>query len=151
MAYYTALVTAWNGATQPPTGVTGTGLTGSMTTPQKLAAVNGWTVTGVVPTTLYATGVQIANCINWTEFAALTAAQQQNLLLLCLQPGPLLGGNANTGNVLDGMLLAYFTNHAGPTISALTALAQGTIQPWWQYAGYPGAFDLTDVNEAGLS
>ncbi|MFZ1109847.1 MAG: hypothetical protein WAN43_16050 [Rhodomicrobium sp.] len=117
MAYYTALITAWNGATQPPAGVTGTGLTGAMTTAQKLAAVNAWTITGAVPTSFYVTGAQIANCINWTEFAALTAAQQQNLLLLCIQDGQLLGGSANTAHLAAGMILAYFTNLSGPTVT----------------------------------
>ena len=43
MAYYTALITAWNAGTVPG-GVTGSALTG--TTAQKLAAVNAWTVSG---------------------------------------------------------------------------------------------------------
>jgi hypothetical protein len=149
MAYYTALINAWNSATQPPTGVTGTGLNGTMTTGQKLAAVNGWTVTGTVPTVLSITGVQLANCINWGEFAALTAAQQQNLLLLCLQDGLLLGGSSNTSHLLDGMILAYFTNMSGPTITALLALAQGAIQPWWQANGYSSAFNSNDLTAAG--
>jgi hypothetical protein len=149
MSYYTTLINAWNGATQPPTGVTGTALTGSMTTAQKLAAVNAWTVTGVVPTTMYATGVQVANCVNWTEFASLTAAQQLNLLTLLNQPGLLLGGSANTANLLVGMLLAYFTNHSGPTITALTALAQATVTPWWQANGYTSPFTATDLALAG--
>ena len=50
MAYYTALITAWNGATQPPTGVTGSGLLGGDTTAQKITKVNAWTITGTVPT-----------------------------------------------------------------------------------------------------
>jgi hypothetical protein len=151
MSYYTALIAAWNGATQPPTGVTGTGLTGGMTTAQKIAAVNGWTISGSVPTTLYVTGAQVANCINWTEFAALTAQQQSNLLALVAQPGLLLGGSSNTGFLLDGMLLAYFTNHSGPTILALTALAEATAQPWWQFIGSNGEISLADCVETGLS
>ena len=151
MAYYTALITAWDGATQPPTGVTGTALTGGMTTAQKLAAVNGWTVTGSVPTSFYVTGNQLANCINWTEFAALTAAQQQNLLLLCIIPGQLLGGSGNTTFLVDGMILAYFTNKSGPTITALTALAEAAVTPWWAANGYPGPFNAADAAEAGLS
>ena len=54
MAWYTALINAWNGATQPPAGVTGTALTGGMSTAQKLAAVNAWTVVGSVPAQLAA-------------------------------------------------------------------------------------------------
>lgn len=151
MAYYTALINAWNGATQPPTGVTGTGLTGSMTTAQKIAAVNGWTVTGTVPTSFTVSGAQLLNCINWTEFAALTAPQQANLLMLCAVPGALLGGSSNVALVTDGMFLAYFTNHSGPTIAALTALAQGTVQPWWQANGYTSPISTADTTAAGLS
>jgi hypothetical protein len=151
MPYYDALIAAWNSATQPPTGVTGTGLTGGMTTAQKLAAVNAWTVTGTVPTVLSSPGVQIANCINWAEFAALTSTQQLNILTMLTIPGLILGGSSNAGLLLDGMLLAYFTNHSGPTITALTTLAQAQIQPWWQFAGYPSPFGMSDLQVAGLS
>ena len=151
MAQYTNLIAAWNGATQPPTGVTGSPLLGGDTTAQKLAKVQAWTVTGAVPTTLYSTGPQLANCINYAEFKALTATQQANLLALCNNPGPLLGGSANTAFLVDGMILDYFTNKSGPTILALTALAQATVQPWWQYAGYTSQIGLQDVQAAGLS
>jgi hypothetical protein len=151
MAYYTALINAWNSATQPPTGVTGTGLLGGDTTAQKLAKVQAWTVTGTAPSTFYITGVQIANCINWVEFAALTAAQQLNLLTLLNQPGGMIGGSAQTAQLAAGMILAYFTNHAGPTVTALTALAQGIVQPFWSYAGLNGPISQTDVTLAGLS
>lgn len=152
MAYYDALIAAWNGATQPPTGVTGTGLNGGMTTAQKIAAVNGWTKTGTVPTVLNVTGAQVLNCINWTEFAALTATQQSQLLALCAVPGSLLGGSSNTAQMVDGMLLAFFTNHAGATITALTALAQGSVTPWWQTgAGLSGPVSAADTTAAGLS
>ena len=151
MAQYANLIAAWNGATQPPTGVTGSPLLGGDTTAQKLAKVQAWTVTGTVPTTLYSTGAQLANCINYAEFKALTATQQANLLALCNNPGPLLGGSANTAFLVDGMILDYFTNKSGPTILALTALAQATVQPWWQYAGYTSQIGLQDVQEAGLS
>jgi hypothetical protein len=151
MAYYDALVAAWNNATQPPPGVTGTGLLGGDTTAQKIAKVNAWTVTGAVPTVLSVTGNQVLNCINWTEFNALTAQQQSNLLEMCACPGLLLGGTANTTQMVDGMLLAYFTNHVGPTITALTALAQSTVQPWWQANGYTRPFTTADATLAGVS
>lgn len=149
MAYYTALITAWNGATQPPSGVTGTGLTGGMTASQKIAAVNGWTVVGAIPTTFNTTGAALLNCINWTEFAALTAQQQSNLLMLCTSPGPLLGGSGNVGLIVAGMFLAYFSNHLGPTITALSALAAATVQPWWQANGYTSPFNTNDLTAAG--
>lgn len=148
MAYYDKLITAWNSATQPPAGVTGTALTG-LSTAAKLAAINGWTVTGSVPTSLSTTGAQLLNCINWAEFNALTATQQINLLTLCSATGSLLGGSANAALVTAGMFLAYFTNHAGPTITALTALAQSTAQPWWQANGYTSPIDAGDLTAAG--
>src|SRR5436190_1797313 len=74
-SYYQNLVTAWNGATQPPTGVAGTPLTG-LTTANKIIAVNGWTIAGtavpmIVPTYL------IYNLIVLAEFTALSATNQQ--------------------------------------------------------------------------
>ena len=157
MAYYTALINGWNSVTQPPTGVSGTGLSTNDTTTQKLNKVNVWTVTGTIPTSFYVTGSQLVNCINWTEFAALTATQQANLLSLIQVQGPLLGGNSNTSFLVDGMVLAYFTNLSGPTITALTALANAQIQPWWSTsvanggAGLTSAVSQPDLTAAGLS
>jgi hypothetical protein len=151
MAYYTALINGWNSVTQPPAGVTGTGLTAQMTTAQKLANVNAWTVTGSVPTSFYVSGADLLNCLDKTEFNALTAAQQSNLLWMCSCAGPLLGGSAQTSHLAAGLILTYFTNLGGPTIANLTALAKATTQPWWQFSGYPRAFDLGDVSAAGLS
>lgn len=151
MAFYDALIAAWNNATQPPPGVTGTGLLAGDTTAQKLAKVNAWTVTGSVPTVLSVTGVQLLNCVNYAEFKALAAAQQQNLLLLCLNPNPILGGSGNVALIADGMILDYFTNHAGPTITALTALAQAQVQSWSQANGYGPSIGLGYLNNAGLS
>jgi hypothetical protein len=136
MAYYTALINEW--AT----------LSGS--TAQKLAAVNALTVSGSVPTTLYVSGAQLANCINWAEFAALTAQQQANLLALCQVPGNLLGGSSNTSLLTDGMFLAYFSL-AGATIANLTALAQAAATPWSQVNGYSTPISMSDVINAGLS
>lgn len=137
MAYYDTLVAAWNSGTQPPAGVTGTGLTG-LSTAAKLIAINGWSVTGSVPTTFFCTGTQLLNCINYAEFKALTAAQQSNLLALCNNPGPILGGSANVSHMAAGMILDYF-NVAGATVAALTALAKTTTQTWATANGYPNA------------
>ena len=126
---YTNLIAAWNSSIQPPTGVTGTGLSSAMTTTQKLTAVNGWTLTGVIPTNFTVVGSQIANCINWTEFSALTASQQSNVLSLCAIPGGLLGGSTNIALLVDGMILASFPA-SGATIANLTALAKAAIIPW---------------------
>ena len=139
MSYYTALINEWS---------TITTANPSFTTAQKLAAVNALTVTGAVPTSLSATGAQVLNCINWAEFAALTAQQQSNLLMLCAIPGSMLGGSGNTAFMVDGMILAYFS-HTGPTIAALTALAQASVQPWWQANGYTSAIGPNDLVAAG--
>ena len=147
-SYYAALIAAWNSATQPPAGVTGTGLTAQMTTAQKLAAVNGWTITGVIPTSTTVTGTQLLNCINYAEFKALTASEQINLLTLVNNGGMLVGGSANTALITDGMFLDYFS-HSGSTISALTNLAQAIATPWWQANGYSSAFNANDLQLAG--
>lgn len=149
MPYYTALITAWNGATQPPTGVTGTALTG-LTTAQKIAAVNGWTVTGSVPTAIMVSGSQIANCIDKTEFLSLTAQKQSNILALCNSPGLLLGGSANTSHLLVGILLDAFSP-GGATIANLTALAVASVQPWCLANGYGAGITVDDALKAGLS
>ena len=87
------LQSAWNSVTQPPAGVTGTGLTDGMTTAQKLTAINGWTVTGTVPTSFYVTGSQILNCINYAELKALTDIQQQKALGALRNSGAIVGGS----------------------------------------------------------
>lgn len=147
MAYYTNLINAWNNATQPPPGVTGTGLTG-LTTANKLLAINAWTVTGSVPTSFSTTGSAVLNCINWAEFAALTATEQANVLALCNCPGPLVSGSAVLSKILPGMLVAYFPA-AGPTITALTALAQAAVQQWWAANGYSSPINQSDLTAAG--
>ena len=135
MSYYTALTVAWNSSTQPPAGVTGVGLTSTMSTATKLAEVNAWAITGVIPSSMYATGSQLANCINWSEFNAKTATQQANLLALCNNPGQLLGGSANVSLLTAGMFVAVFGS-SSVTIANLTALAQASVTPWTAANGY---------------
>jgi hypothetical protein len=225
MSYYTALINAWNTGTVP-SGYVGTALTG-LTTANKLIAINGWTITGVVPTSIQFTGNQLANCIDKTEFNALSWNNQQNILGLCQITGNLAGGSANTELLPVGMILTYFTasatitsgtynNATGvvtltmsgsigfgvggnvtvagltgtgafasldgifaaisptsgttvtynagaglgastitggylvpPTITNLTALAQGTVTPWWQNNGYSSPFTMNDLAAAG--
>ena len=154
MAYYTALITAWNGATQPPTGVSGTGLSSNDTTTAKLNKVNAWTVTGTIPTNFYVTGNQLANCVNYTEFATLDSTQRRQILDLCTIPGSLLGGSGNTSLLTDGLIIATFAS-SGTTISNLTALATAQIQPWWSTpvasggAGLSGPVSTPDLAAAG--
>lgn len=155
---YTNLINAWNNAlTTLPANVTGTLFSGGDSTAQKLTKVNGWTVAGSVPTTFFVSGDQILNCISFQEFNQLQPFQQANVLALCQVPGPLLGGSATTSHAVAGMIINYFSNVAGPTITALTALAKATVTPWWQVdqsAGGGGFFEPitpSDVAAAGLS
>jgi hypothetical protein len=116
MAYYDALITKW--ATLTPG-----------TTAAKLAQINAITVAGSIPTTIYSSGADILNCIDWTEFNALIDTRQRNLLAMLAIPGGLLGGSGQLSHMVPGMIVAYFPP-AGATITALTAMAKAL--PWWQ-------------------
>lgn len=158
MSQYNNLVNAWNNAlVSLPANTSGSLFIGGDTTAQKLAKVNAWTVTGTVPTTLFVTGDQILNCINFPEFNQLQTYQQANILSLCHVPGQLLGGSATTSHAVAGMIINYFSNLAGPTVTALTALAKATVTPWWQVdqslggGGFFQPITLADVAAAGLS
>lgn len=153
--YYDALIAAYNNVTQPPPGVSGAALTAGMTLAQRLAAINGWTVTGTIPATMFVTGDQVFNCIVWSEFNALTDSQQRNVLQVCATPGMLMGGSASVSHLLPGMLIAYFTP-GSQTIQALTALAKASVQSWCQANGYPfngaaGALNGNDLVGARLA
>ena len=147
MAYYDALIAAWNAGTVP-SGCVGLALTGQ-TTAQKLIRANAWTVTATIPAAYTVTGAQVANCINWAEFAALTATQQSNVLALCRIAGNLSVGSsaAEIALLADGMFIAYFPP-AGPTITALAALAPSAL-PWWQNNGYASPISANDLVAAG--
>jgi hypothetical protein len=157
MAYYTDLIAAWNGATQPPAGCVGTAITGGMTTAQKIAAVNSWTVTATIPAQYTITGAQLDSCINAAEFLALTEQEQQNINALIDSPGPLSVGSSTAELALltDGEIIAYFPA-GGKTITALSALAPGA-QSWWSTPVANGGGGLTssvsaaDATAAGLS
>ena len=133
MAYYTALINQWPSLTPG-------------TTAAKLLQINSMVVTGAIPTSFFVTGNQVLNCIDWTEFAALTAQQQNNISNVCGINGDILGGQ---NSFLGKMFVATFTNLSGPTIVALTALAKGISQPWWQANGYSGPFSQPDLVAAG--
>jgi hypothetical protein len=142
MGHYDALIAAWNGTTQPPTGVTGTGLTPAMTTDEKIVAVNGWTMTGAIPTTYYTTGNDLLNCIDYAEFKALTATQQSNVMNMVEVPGPLLSGTANTTHMVPGLFLDLFPA-GSKTRTAMIALAKALVAPWWQVTVDKGGGGLT--------
>jgi hypothetical protein len=143
---YTALIAAWNSATQPPAGITGAALTG-LTTAQKLAAVKAWTTAGaaiamVIPT------YKIYNVIDTTEFSALSATNQQ-LVRDILGMGTV---DASPGTSIRTRILAIF-GAATATRAALTALAAPFDTPTVKWADKNGYADLTlnDIAAAGLT
>jgi hypothetical protein len=153
--YYDALTAAWNNPTQPPPGVTGAGLVAGDTTDQKIVKVNAWTIVGTVPTSFYTTGSEMANCIEWSEMAALTIDQRRDLLQLCSINGPMVGGSAMAHLLSGGMFVAYFGVQS-KTIANLTALAKAVVRPWWSTpvaeggGGLTGVVSRADTTAAGL-
>jgi uncharacterized membrane protein len=149
MAYYDALIAAWNSATQPPTGVTGTPLAVGMSTRQKLAAVNDWRVAGPAQRVIL-TPSQILNAIVFDDLAALTQLQISQLTLL-------LAGNAVDASVGTPIRLGIqklFTGKAQTlsNLGALVAPFDSSIVSWCAANGYPGGgINLNDVTAAGLS
>lgn len=152
MAYYTALIAAWNSSIQPPAGVVGTGLSSAQATATKLTNINGWTVTGLVPTSILTSGDVLVNCINSAEFNTLTATQQNNLLGLCGIKGTLLAGSTNNGLLPIGMFVTYFTTPSSPTITNLNAVAKAATQSWAQSNGYNYASSVQgNINSGDLA
>ena len=153
MAYYDALIAAWNTGTVPG-GVVGSPLTGQITA-VKLSRINAWTVTATIPASYTITGAQIASCINWAEFNALTQARQTAVLQMCAIPGALSVGSsaAELALLFDGMIVAYFGGGSA-TVVNLSALAP-SAQPWWQVSVASGGGGLivpvqpSDLVQAG--
>jgi hypothetical protein len=147
MAYYDALIAAWNGATQPPAGVTGTALLAGDAAAQKIAKVNAWTVVAtaipmIVPT------YKIYNAVVPSEFQALTAANQQ-LIRDIFGMGTV---DASVGTNVRSVILQVF-GVGTVTRTNLTALAapyDSPKQPWWQANGYQSQFHIDDATNAGL-
>jgi|SRR5215472_1599205 len=156
MAYYDALISAWNSVTQPPAGVTGTGLVAGDTTAQKCTKINGWTMVGpAISPTIPAW--QIYDQIVLTEYDALVAANQttvNNILAM---------GNINcaTGSNARRRLFATGFFPAGTTSNTnLTTLFNSNYSPsqdWCHLNGYPshgpsgpGNISVSDANNAGL-
>lgn len=151
MAYYDALKTAWNSATQPPTGVTGTALTG-LTTAQKVAAVNGWTVAN--PQTANISVSKIIAAIVPADFLALTALQLQELQFL-LQSNDFV--YAPPGGTVRSVFSSVFSGKTTTlnNLSALVAPFDNATQSWCAANGYPtsgsaGNLSVSDANNAGL-
>lgn len=147
MAYYDLLIAAWNNPTQPPPGVTGQALTG-LTTAQKIAAVNAWTVAGT-PAKAILSPSSILNAIVFADLAALTQLQVSQLNLL-------LAGSSVDASAGTTIRLGIQQLFAGKTqtlinLGALVAPFDSPTVLWWQANGYPSPFHLTDATNAGLS
>ena len=105
MAYYDALIAKW--ATLTPG-----------TTEAKLAQINALTVTGAaIP--MIVPSYEIYECIDATEFGALSAANQ-TLVRDIVGMGTV---NGSPGTKTRARMVALFTNASGPTRLALAALA----------------------------
>lgn len=148
MAYYDVLISAWNNPTQPPPGVTGTGLTAGMTTQQKLDAVNAWMVASAALPMIIPT-YSIYNLIVRSEFNALTAAFQQSVRDI-ISMGTV---DASPGTQARAQMIAIFPNGT-QTFANLSTLAGKFDAPqvlWTTKNGYPpGNLSLYDAQAAGL-
>ena len=151
MAYYTALIAAWNNATQPPPGVTGTALTG-LTTAQKVAAVNAWTVAAPQPANIAVTS--IIGAILPADFTSLTALQLQQLQFLLQSAQTIF---APPGGTIRSVFASIFAGKT-TTLNNLTALVtpfDNATQSWCAANGYPtngsvGNLSTSDASNAGL-
>ena len=154
MAYYTALIAAWTSVTQPPAGVTGTALTGGMTTAQKLAAVNAWTV--AMPQAASIPVSSIVGAILPADFLALTPLQLQQLQFL-LQSSQTV--SAPPGGTIRSVFATIFAGKATTlaNLAALVAPFDNATQNWCAVNGYPtssvgdGNLSVPDTLNAGLS
>src|SRR3974390_132142 len=133
MAYYDALIAAWNSTTQPPSGVTGSPLLSSDTTQQKIDKVNQWTV--VVPQPAIFVPYKILNAIVDVDLAALTPAQVSQFTLM------LSGAEADLspGTALRSTIQGLF---AGKTqtiqqLRNLVAPYDNATMTWCQQNSYP--------------
>jgi hypothetical protein len=155
VAYYDALIAAWNSVTQPPTGVTGQGLLAGDTTAQKCTKINGWTMVGPVPAVVLISAWQLYDNIVVTEYDALTAPNQtivNNILAM---------GNVNcaSGSNARRRLLAVFPSGT-TTNTDLTSLFASYYAPQqdWCFVNHypthgpsgPGNISVSDANNAGL-
>lgn len=145
MSFYTALTAAWNGGTQPPTGVTGTALTG-LTTTAKIAAVNAWTVSS--PKAAILTPSQIINAIVFADLVALSTTQLQQLTLLL--SGASVDASINTP-IRAGIQALFATKTTTlANLGTLVAPFDNATALWTAANGYP-TLNANDATAAGLS
>ena len=154
MAYYDALIAAWNNATQPPPGVTGNPLTVGMTTQQKCDTINQWTVLGSVTGVIVPTW-RIYDAIVLTEYDA-TSATNQTIVNNILAMGNV---NCASGSNARRRLLAIYPNTTtsnGNLLSLFNSIYT-PVQDWCFTNAYPsngpsglGAISVIDAQKAGL-
>jgi hypothetical protein len=155
MAYYDALIAAWNSATQPPAGVTGQPLTGAMTTQQKCDTINAWTMSGPAQRMTIA-AYDLYNLILPAEFDALSPTNSQivrdmlGMVQVDCSPGSNTRVRLNTvfpaGTQTHTNFLNFAKNFDTPT------------QDWCFANGYPthsvngpGNISVSDAHNAGLT
>lgn len=169
MAYYDALIAAWNGATTIPAGVMGTAFVAGDTTAQKLAKINAWTVLGPKQ------DVRVGDVIHYLGVAGLLTAMEDwlaglasptpsNVITARIAAKELLRVIASshvdsfkmsdpaTYSQMQGMLNALAASPPGflsaQNVSDLLAMA-ATAVAWWQSAGYTSPFSNADLAAAG--
>ena len=141
---YAALVAEWTTLTGSATVTT---LAAAQTIPANLATLAAITVTGSIPTLIEVPASAIFNCLVYSEFEAITAAQQTLLMQVLAIQGNLMGGSASPFIApMFGALAAKMPN----TITALTALAQALPAPWWSANGYTAPTNVNDLIAAGI-
>ncbi len=163
---YAALAAAWNAATMPPDGVTGATLSG-LTTEQKIAAVNAWTVAGPtrdVPVRTVAgyllANLKMAPLLNYVDSPPVGANPSAHLVAQNLIAALTRVSQPPDFNVSDPDILAALTSAVETMISdpacgltaddaaALLALGQTKI-PWWQSIGLSSPISAPDLEAAG--
>jgi hypothetical protein len=154
MAYYDALIAAWNSVTQPPTGVTGSGLSAGDTTQQKCAKINAWTMVSSAQRMTIA-AYDLYNLILPSEFDALSPTNSQivrdmlGMVQVDCSPGSNTRVRLNTlfpaGTQTHTNFLNFAKNFDTP------------VQDWCFTNGYPthgvsgpGNISVADANNAGL-
>jgi hypothetical protein len=153
MAYYDALIAAWNGTTQPPTGVTGSPLLSTDTTTQKVNKVNRWIVAAPQPAIFVPH--EILNAVVDVDLAALTPDQVGQFTL------QLSGSEADLspGTTLRSTIQGLFAGKA-QTIQQLRNLVapyDNATMTWCQQNSYPfnsltaGGLTVVDAQNAGLT
>lgn len=152
MAYYTTLINAWNSATQPPSGVIGTALTG-LTTAQKIAAVNAWTI--ATPQRALVTSTQLLNSVLAADFAGLGVNGLSQLQIILTTPLVDISINSQIRSMLSTLFAGKTTTLAN--ITALAAPFDNATTNWCLANGYPynsvtglGNLSLPDASNAGL-